>query len=191
VLKKAPALYLAALAAGLSAQLIMSPAVADGFGPMNMMNPGKWFGGNDRYGRDDDYPPPPPMGYGAPYGAPLPYGGAPGYASPMPGGAYAPAPGYYQGYAPAGSVNRPLGAPVSQGYQTPSYNTQTPSGPSRAEMEDRIQELELRLQDMEAKAQAATHAPQPTSPPPTSYQYYSGDQTPSPSYPFRPMDLGK
>ena len=61
-------------------------------------------------------------------------------------------------------------------------------------MENRIQELEQRLQEMEAKNQAAVPAPQPTTPPPSSYQYYSGDQTPTQSasqYPFRPMDLGR
>jgi hypothetical protein len=58
-------------------------------------------------------------------------------------------------------------------------------------MENRIQELEKRLEEMEVKSLATPPAPEPTSPPPSSYQYYSGDQTPASAYPFRPMDLGK
>lgn len=77
-----------------------------------------------------------------------------------------------------------------QSQTTPPY-TPADSGPTRAEMEGRIQELEKRLQEMEAKSRAAEPAPQPTTPPPASYQYYSGDQTQPQSYPFRPMDLGR
>ncbi len=196
MLKKAPTLYLAALAVALGAPLASSLAFADNFNPMNMMNPGKWFGKKDRYGSDGDYPPPPAAAYGAPiggpYGAPPPYGAPLPYGAPAPG-MYGPAPAYNGGYGPAAMApeTRPLGTPISPGYQTPSYQAPASSGPSRAEMENRIQELEQRLQDMEARAKAATPPPQPTTPPPTSYQYYSGDQTPTPSYPFRPMDLGK
>ena len=67
-----------------------APAAAFNFG--NMMNPGSWFGGGDRY---DDYgpygyppPPPPAYGYGATYGA-VPYAYAPAAATPAP---VAPAP---------------------------------------------------------------------------------------------------
>jgi hypothetical protein len=65
------------MAAGAGALVLPATAGAGGFGPMNMMNPGRWFGGRDRY--DDDYygrgghPPPPPPAYSAPpprYGAP-------------------------------------------------------------------------------------------------------------------------
>lgn len=59
-------------------------------------------------------------------------------------------------------------------------------------MESRIQELEQRLQEMETSSQKAVPAPQPTTPPPNSYQYYSGDQSPTATkYPFRPMELGR
>jgi hypothetical protein len=60
-------------------------------------------------------------------------------------------------------------------------------------MAQRIKELEQRLEDMETKNRETLPAPQPTTPPPTSYQYYSGDQTPASAsqYPFRPMDLGR
>ncbi len=89
----------ALISASLSTLMLASaPLQAEGFGPMNMMNPSRWFGGNSDdddyyYGRNGGYPPPPPAGpYGAPgYAAPYaaPYG-APGYAAPQP--AY-PAPG--------------------------------------------------------------------------------------------------
>ena len=185
MLKKLPAAYLTALAVGLGSQFALAPAQAEGFSPMKMMNPGQWFGGKDRDDPDGDYPPPPPRGYGAPYGAP-------GYGAPPPGYGYgAPAygaPGAYGAPAAPG-----YGAPAAPGYgapAAPAYGAQSAGEPSRQEMEGRIQELEQQLQEMEAKNRAAVPAPQPTTPPPSSYQYYSGDQTPS-SYPFRPMDLGR
>jgi hypothetical protein len=55
-------------------------------------------------------------------------------------------------------------------------------------MAERIRKLEDRIQQMEAERQTTSGAP--TTPPPASYQYYSGDQTPT-KYPFRPLDLGK
>lgn len=67
------------IAAGAGTLALPETAGADGFGPMNMMNPGRWFGGRDRY--DDDYygrggyPPPPPA-----YAAPPPSYAAPAYA---------------------------------------------------------------------------------------------------------------
>ena len=185
MLKKLPAAYLTALAVGLGSQFVLAPTQAEGFSPMKMMNPGQWFGGKDRDDPDGDYPPLPPPGYGAPYGVP-------GYGAPPPGYGYgAPAygaPGAYGAPAAPG-----YGAPAAPGYGAPAapvYGAQSAGEPSRQEMEGRIQELEQRLQEMEAKNRAAVPAPQPTTPPPSSYQYYSGDQTPS-SYPFRPMDLGR
>jgi hypothetical protein len=221
VLTKAPA-YLAALAVGLGALLTQGPAAADGFNPMSMMNPTKWFGKRgDSYGPDDDLPPPPPPGYGGPpmgtpYGPPPGPGYGPpppGYAGPAalpPGGlgpGYAPpgAPpiiprgGYTGGYgAPAAPYAAPpstaagYGMAQAPGYRTPAVAS-TDTGPTREEMENRIKDLEKRLEDMEAKNRENVPAPQPTSPPPTSYQYYSGDQTPTSAakYPFRPLDLGR
>ncbi len=193
MLKKLPAAYLTALAVGLGSQFALAPAQAEGFSPMTMMNPGKWFGGKDRDGPDGDYPPPPPPGYGAPYGAP-------GYGAPPPG--Y----GYGYGAPPAGApaygrAPGAYGAPTAPGYAAPAapsygapaapaYEAASTDEPSRQDMQDRIQELEQQLQEMEARNPAAVPAPQPTTPPPTTYEYYSGDQTPS-SYPFRPMDLGR
>lgn len=213
MLTKAPAVHMAAFALGLGSLLLFSPVQAEGFGPMNMMNPSRWFGGKDR-----DYDDLPPPGYGGPYGAPGPgpgYGApglgyaapGPGYGAPLPvpGAGYPPmsnaygVPGYLPPTGPTGySVAPPPqgnygvpGAAQAPGYGTtyapPSTNAS--EGPSRAEMAGRIEELEQRLREMEANARAAAPAPEPTTPPPSSYQYYSGDQTPA--YPFRPMDLGK
>jgi hypothetical protein len=106
--------------------------------------------------------------YGGGYGAP----GAPPYGAPRGAAGY--------GMPPAASYRAPA---------TPSADT----GPTRQEMENRIKDLEKRLEDMEAKNRENVPAPKPTSRPPTSYQYYSGDQTPASAskYPFRPMDLGR
>ena len=80
--------------------------LASGFSPMNMMNPSKWMGGNDRY--DDDYYDR-GYGYGGPYGYPG-YGyGGPGYGYGGPGYGYG-GPGYGYGY----------GAP-GYGYGAPGY----------------------------------------------------------------------
>ncbi len=207
MLKKASTAYLAALAVGLGCMSTTTTVTAGGFGPMNMMNPGKWFGNRDNGPDYDDLPPPPPPGFGAPYGAPPP---GPGYGAlpPLRGAPmYNPAPGAY-GAAPTAPYGTGYGIPAHlstpaysspqsysspQGYapQNTSSSSQASRGPSRAEMDGRIQELEQRLHEMEAKSRAAEPAPQPTAPPPASYQYYSGDQTQSQTYPFRPMNLGK
>ena len=111
--------------------LVPDMAGAEGFGPMNMMNPSRWFGGGDRdydapYYADRGYGPPPP-GYGPP---PM---GAPGYgyAPPPPVGGY--------GYTP------PTAAP---GYTAPaSTPTTTTSG---VDSQTRIRELEDRIRQLEA-----------------------------------------
>ena len=112
--------------------IVPDMAGAEGFGPMNMMNPSRWFGGGDRdyddpYYADRGYGPPPP-GYGPP---PM---GAPGYgyAPPPPIGGY--------GYTP------PTAAP---GYTAPaSTPTTTTSG---VDSQTRIRELE----DEKARAERA------------------------------------
>ena len=74
----------ALLAAMLGGMVVTPSGHADGFNPMNMMNPSKWMGGkNNRDDHYDDYGAPGYGGYGAPgyggYGTPG-YGyGAPGY----------------------------------------------------------------------------------------------------------------
>jgi len=97
----------AGAALSLAAMLVSVPAQAINFG--DMMNPGKWMGGNN----DDDY-------YDGPYGYPG-YGypgayGYPGYGYGYPGYGYGPQPGYGpQGYAPqGGGSSAPAPAPAPQ-----------------------------------------------------------------------------
>lgn len=89
-----------------------SGAQAFNFG--NMMNPGRWFGGdNDR--RNDNYYGAPAYGYGYPGGYTVPGYGAPGYVAP----GYA-APGY---------------AAPAYGYGAPAYTApaaRTPAAPAAA-----------------------------------------------------------
>lgn len=135
---------------------------ADGFNPMNMVNPSNWFG--DRY--DDDYYygdryGPPPGYFGGPYGAPygVPYGapyGAPGYP---PGGAYAP--GGYYAPAPAQSA--------------------VPAAPSDGSA-GRIEELEERIRQLEAERRAAASRPAPAYEPPATTGS-TPSYTPPPSAP--------
>jgi hypothetical protein len=122
-------------------------AGAEGFGPMNMMNPSKWFGGRDRdydddYYGDPGYGPPPP-GYGAPPPPGVPGYGGYGYAPPPPAGGYgytppvAPAPGYSPPAAPA--------------YTSPAGGIDSPS--SGVDPQTRIQELEDRIRQLESMQQ--------------------------------------
>lgn len=205
VLKKIPTAVVVAAMCGVGAASVSAPTMAEGFNPMKMMNPGKWFGKKDDHGPDGDYPPPPGAGpWGAPYGAPG-YGAPPpgqGYGGPAAAAPYgtaqprdipgAPANPYYQRQAPAygapsagyypqaapGYGMPPTGYPAP-GYAAPaapSYSAPTAQAdPSREQMEQRIDELERRLEAAESKQRAT---PPPSSPPPSSYPYYSGDQTP-------------
>jgi hypothetical protein len=95
-----------AVTVGLGALLTTGSALAMNFG--DMMNPGRWFGGdNDRYddryygGRYGNYGP--YGGWGGPYGGGWggPYGGGPwgGYYAPYGGGW-----GGYPGYAPGSTI---------------------------------------------------------------------------------------
>lgn len=135
----------------LAAAVVISIPVAhaDGFAPMNMMNPGKWMGGknNDANSRNDygsdgrtvpgDYPngaayPAPgaavPPGYGAP---------PPGYGAPGANTAYAPPAGY--GIPP--TVAAPGAAPAPAA---------SPPG-TDDRVQQRIRELEERIQRLEAQ----------------------------------------
>jgi len=106
----------AGAALSLVALVVSAPVQAVGFG--DMMNPGKWFGGNDN---NDYYDGPygyPGYGYpGGPYGYPGGYG-HPGYGHGYgyPGYGYGPHPGYGpQGYAPqGGGSSAPAPAPAPQ-----------------------------------------------------------------------------
>jgi hypothetical protein len=105
------------LIAIMSGMALVPTVWADGFNPMNMMNPSKWMGGN-KNSRDD-------YSNGQGYGAPVGYGyGAPGYGYGAPGYGV-PAYGYatpgYGGYA----VPNYGGVP-SYGYATPGYGYGTP-----------------------------------------------------------------
>lgn len=159
------------VAAGLSA-----PVHAVNFG--DMMNPGRWFGGNrdadDRhYGRD--VPPPgyygaPAYGYGAPYG--YPQGGAAPYAYGQPA-APAAAPAYGAPAAPA------------------------PAAPAADDSEARIRALEQRIRELEAARQPPAHAPASPAPgvPQTSPGYAplpsaAGSPPPSPGYAPLPPATG-
>jgi hypothetical protein len=104
----------AGAALSLAALILSAPVQAVGFG--DMMNPGKWFGGN----KNDDYYDGPygypgygyPGGYG--YGYPGGYGGYPGYGyGGYPGYGYGGYPGYGpQGYAPQGYGGQGSSAPA-------------------------------------------------------------------------------
>lgn len=100
----------------------LSVDAAQAFNFGNMMNPSRWWGGdNDR--RDDDYYGAPPYGYGYPApGYAQPGYGAPGYAAP----GYAQ-PGYVQpGYAP------PAYPAQGYGYAAPAYTAPAVSAPAAA-----------------------------------------------------------
>jgi hypothetical protein len=105
----------AGTALSLAALIAAAPAQAMNFG--DMMNPGKWMGGNDN---DDYYDGPygyPGYGYPGPYGYPgYGYGGYPGYGYGYPGYGYGGYPGYGpQGYGPQGQGgSAPAPAPAPQ-----------------------------------------------------------------------------
>lgn len=123
------------LALGLTQGLWVGAATAEGFGPMNMMNPNKWFGNRDN---DDDYYA--GRGYGHPgYGAP-------GYGMPGYGGQPR---GY--GYAPPQPPQPPAAPSRSDG--------RSDSGDTAADR--RIRELEERIRQLESRRAASGYA-QPT-----------------------------
>jgi hypothetical protein len=187
---------------GLAAAVLLalgavSTAQAVDFG--DMMNPGKWFGGNKGrdagpYGPDM---PPPGYGYDAPpygYGGGAPYGyGAPAYGAP---GAGYGAPAY--GVPPAGAYGQQVPAapgyaqPAGPGYAQPPAAAPSPSADSEA----RIRALERRIQELES-AQRGSQQPMGAGPMPYQQmpQYRSGPQSgmsgmsgmPG-SGAFRPMD---
>ncbi len=188
-LDKRPIKLVLALATG--ALLIQPlPTLAFNFG--DMMNPGKWMGGNrdrdDYYDdRDYDYG---PNGYGLPLG---PYGGNPygGY------GGY-PYRGYggYGGYAPWGAWAPPPAAPPSQ-VTTPAPAPAPAAAPAPVQdsKTKEIESLKRRIEELESR-----QAPPPAyTPPPPALERGGPASSPaaglsnrgpqdsfSPS--FRPMD---
>ena len=121
--KKSVFVYTALLTLGCSGMTLTQTTHAAGFNPMNMMNPGKWFGGGRDRGRyyDDDYYYDryydrwgPGYGYGRGWG--------PGWGGYGPGYGYGGWPGYGYGYGPGygygapgyGAGNNPAPAPLPQ-----------------------------------------------------------------------------
>ena len=143
--------------------------VAQAFNFGDMMNPGRWMGGDrDRYD-DEDY-------YDGPYGG-GPWGG-PGYGG-YPGYGYGGYPGYGGGYPGYG------GGYPSAGYGFPGYGAAPPvapapaaaAAPSRPADSSEIDALKRRIEELEA---AQRPRPKPAEPGP------SGDWPASPA--FRPMN---
>jgi len=182
-----------ALATAGVAALIQAPVALAFFG--DMMNPGKWMGGNndnDDYYDDDRYGSGPyghPGAFGGPYGG---YGGPyGGYGGPY-GGYGAPYGGYGAPYGaapgwlpPASSVPSPVAAPPAA-----APASSKPAAPDAKATE--IDALKRRIEELESRqAPVPVYAPPPsgerggaTSPPPGAGSW--GSQAPPPS--FRPMD---
>jgi hypothetical protein len=150
------------LPAALLGAMLSPPAAAFNFG--NMMNPGDWFGGNDRDRDDyyyDDYYGPPGGGYGYP-GA---YQGYPGYSYDGLGGYGAPgyaAPGYAApGYAAPGYAAPAYAAPgyaapaavaPAPVYSAPAASTPAPAATSPAVIDAdtaEIERLKARVRELE------------------------------------------
>ncbi len=156
-MKKTAAITLAtALTAVVGGSVLPVTASADGFGPMNMMNPSKWFNRNrrdydDYYDDGPGYGPPP--GYGAPpaYG----YGAPPGGYAPAPAAAYPaqPAPGY--------------GAPAVSTTASPDDDAQQ----RIRDLEERIRQLESRQQYPAPNAGAPNYGMQQPSQQPATPGY--------------------
>lgn len=175
-MKKTAAIALAtALTAVVGGSVLPVTANADGFGPMNMMNPSKWFNRNRR-DYDDYYDDGP--GYGPPpgYGAPPAYG----YGAP-PGGGYAPAPAAAYPAQPAPGY----GAPAVSSTPSPNDDAQQ----RIRELEERIRQLESRQQYPAPNAGAPNYGMQQPAQPSVMPSYGGAVQQPQPGTPvFRPSN---
>lgn len=159
---------------GMIGAALIYPTSVLAFNFGDMMNPGKWFGGRDRY--YDDYGPYGPYdgpigpyGYGpGPYGVPYygpggygPYGGyAPGYFGAVPHGVTPPAPSH-----PSGSTGQVRAS------QTESSNTRSAE----------IEALRRRIEELEAKQRQS----QPMAPAPERGRSPGDDWSSAPA--FRPI----
>jgi len=148
VQRKTIALFCCFVLLGSTGLIVNDDAGAAGFSPFNMMSPGRWMGGGNRYndGYYNDGP-----GYGAPgygYGAPHGYG-APGYGYGAPGYGYG-APGY-------GAPNSGYANPQSGGSYTAPPSTPSHDGDSQA----RIRELEQKIMELESSQQQPVPAAVP------------------------------
>ena len=120
VKKKSVFIYTALLTLSCSGMALTQTTHAAGFNPMNMMNPGKWFGGRNRDRYDDDYYYDrydrygPGYGYGRGWGPGWGgYGPGYGYGAYGPGYGYGYGPGYGYG-APGYGATRSAPAPLPQ-----------------------------------------------------------------------------
>lgn len=129
---------------GALTMLYLPVSQAGGFGPMNMMNPGKWMGKNRNRNNRNDY-------YEDDY-----YGGGPGYGGPNRGG-YGSYQGQPNGYGgPGYGSGSYQGQPYGQGYGAPASQAPAAISPQATEgataermreMEDRIRMLESQLRN--------------------------------------------
>lgn len=167
---------LATTALTIAATLLLAAPIANAFNFGDMMNPGRWMGGNkDRY-YDDDY-------YGGPWGPGYGGYGAPGYGAPGYGGYGAPgygAPGY-GGYGAPGYGG--YGVPGYGGYGAPAYGVPAaPAAPTTGASDAKEQEIEAlkrRIDQLESRQAPAM----PANPP------ARGGADGWPAAPaFRPMD---
>lgn len=146
--------------------------VAQAFNFGDMMNPGRWMGGDrDRY--DDDYYDGPYGGgpWGGPgygYGGYPGFGGYPGYGG-FPGYGYGGYPGAGYGFPGYGAAPAAAPAPAA-----PATAAQTPSGSAGS---SEIDALKRRIEELEA-AQKPRQRPAEPGP--------AGDWPASPA--FRPMN---
>lgn len=179
-------LLTALAAAGVMAGTAVYTPVSQAFNFGEMMNPGKWMGGNRDY--DDEW-----GDYGpGPYGPPGlgPYGGGP-YGGPYGGGPYGGGPyGGPYGGGPGFGTPRFYGAP---GYRAAPVAPSAPSTPSRSSSSSEnvksaeIEALRKRIEELETKQQPSYAAPPPgdwgstSSPSPGSSGWGSAPA-------FRPMN---
>ena len=132
--------YRTLLPALLGALGLVSAASVEAINFGDMMNPGKWMGGN----KDRHEGPPPGYGYQPPYGPQGGYYGGqpgPGYGGGYPGG---DRPG--GGYPAMGQGPYQQGYGVAPGYAAPGAG---PGGVSGIPPEERIRQLEQRIQQLE------------------------------------------
>lgn len=163
-------------AAGAVALAIAYTPVSQAFNFGDMMNPGKWMGGGDRYD-DDWYGGPGPYGPG-PYG-PGSYGGGPWGGGPY-GGPYGPGPYGGPGYGAPGVYGAPgyQKGPTATAPRAPASSSSASENVKDAE----IEALKRRIEELESRQQ-------PYAPPPAG-SWGSGSQ-PSEDWgsapAFRPM----
>ncbi|MEN8175434.1 MAG: hypothetical protein ABFS23_06705 [Pseudomonadota bacterium] len=177
------------LVGGLALAFLGWSSVAAAFNLADMMNPNKWFGGNDTADLGVPFSGTPGYGYADPlYGIPghatpayppaYGYEAAPPYVIGHPVTAY-PDPAYgripavpgYGGYTPAPAYGTSATVPRYQPYATPQAPVTTDSA--------RIEELERRMQRLEA---GSRYPGEPNSSP---YQPYSQDPG---THSFRPTN---